>query len=627
MQIKRPKRRVIIIAVLFLFLFLLVLGNYLFWQNKYQNRLYPKTHLGSLDLSLNNITEANKLIFEKARKLEAEGLVFQYNQAIKYETIKVTESGPDLARPLFYFDFEKTSEELNKQLNLSFIGHWLKKLSPTKNNSVKLVYFLDKKLVETLVNTNFSELIIRPENAYFSVAESENSDELIINPEKVGQNLDLVDLLNKIDLNLSQLENRVIAIKTAIAYPEISAKNLVGLEKEARAIINRGALSLRFVENDNQIKYWKIKSVKLITLAKAQAGQLLLDPQKIEEYLKLVVAPEVDRAPLLPRFEIKNGKVNNWEPGKDGRQLNIPELALKISEEFKNGLNEVDLISEPVPANNPNSGADFNITELLGTGHSAFTGSPANRRHNIKIGAEAIHGLLIKPDEEFSLIGALGEIDSKSGYLTELVIKGDKTVPEYGGGLCQLGTTVFRAAISTGLPITMRQNHSYRVSYYEPAGTDATIYDPTPDLRFVNDTGKYLLIQTRIEKSDLYIDFWGTKDGRIASSTYPTIYNIVKPEPTKIIETSNLAPGEKKCTESSHNGADAYFDYTVIYPDDLGKENINQRFKSHYVPWQAVCLVGASAPGNATSSLATSSPNTTTSTSPINLNSTSTTGN
>jgi vancomycin resistance protein YoaR len=252
---------------------------------------------------------------------------------------------------------------------------------------------------------------------------------------------------------------------------------------------------------------------------------------------------------------------------------------------------------------------DFGIKEILGTGHSSFAGSPKNRRHNIAVGAESVNGILIKPGEEFSLIKTLGDINAESGYLPELVIKDNKTIPEYGGGLCQIGTTVFRATYASGLPVTMRRNHSYRVSYYEPAGTDATIYDPWPDYRFVNDTKNHILIQSRIEGDDIYFEFWGTPDGRTATHTYPVIYNIAKPGPTKIIETEDLKPGEKKCTERAHNGADAYFDYTVEYnkanPPQIIKEKleaneeveesdytIETRFRSHYVPWREVCLVG-----------------------------------
>jgi len=118
---------------------------------------------------------------------------------------------------------------------------------------------------------------------------------------------------------------------------------------------------------------------------------------------------------------------------------------------------------------------------------------------------------------------------------------------------------------------------------------DATIYNPKPDFRFLNDTGNYLLWQARTEGDQVVFELWGTGDGRLASTTTPRIFNIVSPPPVKIIETTDLKPGEKKCTERPHSGADTVFTYTVIYQNGEPKE---QEFKSHYRPWQEVCLVG-----------------------------------
>jgi vancomycin resistance protein YoaR len=170
-----------------------------------------------------------------------------------------------------------------------------------------------------------------------------------------------------------------------------------------------------------------------------------------------------------------------------------------------------------------------------------------------------------------------------------LVIKGNKTTPEYGGGLCQIGTTAFRTALEGGMPITERRNHSYRVRYYEPAGTDATLYEPSPDFKFRNDTANWILITGELVGDEVSFTFWGTDDGRVSSYTKPKIYNIVAPPPMKIIETTELAPGKMKCTESAHAGADASFDYKVIYPNGEVKD---QNFFSRYRPWQAVCLKG-----------------------------------
>jgi vancomycin resistance protein YoaR len=229
------------------------------------------------------------------------------------------------------------------------------------------------------------------------------------------------------------------------------------------------------------------------------------------------------------------------------------------------------------------------IRERLGVGTSNFKGSPKNRRHNIATGAAKLNGIIIPQGEEFSLVKALGEIDETTGYLPELVIKGDRTIPEFGGGLCQIGTTVFRAALAAGFPILERQSHSYRVRYYEPAGTDATIYPPKPDFRFKNDTPAAVVLFTRIEGDDLFFEFWGTSDGRKAARTDPKIFNITKPPAMKTIETEDLPPGKKKCTEVAHDGADTVFTYTVTMADGSKREQV---FRSHYKPWQAVCLIG-----------------------------------
>ena len=200
---------------------------------------------------------------------------------------------------------------------------------------------------------------------------------------------------------------------------------------------------------------------------------------------------------------------------------------------------------------------------------------------------------MIAPDGEFSLLKTLGPIDGSHGWLPELVIKGNKTTPEYGGGLCQIGTTVFRAAMNSGLVITERRNHSYRVRYYEPAGTDATIYDPAPDFRFKNDTGHWVLITTEMRGDQLVFTVWGTKDGRSVAPLNPVISNIVAPPPKKLIPTTELAPGQQKCTEVAHAGATAKLDYVVTY---TGGEVKKTTFTSYYKPWGAVCLVGSTTP-------------------------------
>jgi len=589
---------VIALAVFLLALFLI--SQYLIWKNNYRGRIYPGIKIGDLDLSGRTAEEATMIISAQTEKIKNAGMIFRYNQKTAILATDAVSFDSDLSYPALSFEIDAiVKEALGENIEHSFGHYLLFRFSPESAKKIKAIYSLSEDKVSTFLQENFSDLNIYPENAYFSL--SENAA-LKNNPEKLGKEIDYTAALAEARTNLDDLKNEPIVIKTHSEYPFVKQENLLGLEGEVQKIIGRGSLSLVLekIAGATTTKYWEVRPEKLITWIGAQKINdqivLSLDQKKIKEYLGTVIAPAVDQAAVQPRFEMKNGRVTSWQTGKNGYQIDQEITAAKITEEFLNGQNKINLVIKEVPGENLTANNNFKIKEIIGTGHSNFAGSPVNRRHNISVGAASLHGLLITPGEEFSLIKTLGEINAATGYRTELVIKGDKTVPEFGGGLCQIGTTVFRTALSTGLPITMRQNHSYRVSYYEPAGTDATIYDPAPDLRFINDTGNYILIQARIEKNDLYFDFWGVSDGRVATTTYPVIYNIVKPEPTKIIESDSLKPGEKKCTESSHNGADAYFDYKVIYPAGATTTPIQERrFKSHYVPWRAVCLVGKTA--------------------------------
>ena len=595
--------------------------NYVIWNNHYRGRIYPGVKIGDYDLGGKTLDETRGYISENIKKIEASGLRFRYGSKSVNLNTSVASFDSDLSYSALSFDLEKTASiAYGNESNKTFLNYLINLLSPAEKKQVKAIYTLDDSAIKSFLSDNFPELNITPENAYFSLNNSgDNNLKLNHNPEKPGKEINYDQALADVRTSLDRLQDNTTTIKTRSKYPTVVQNDLANIEPEVLAMIDRGNLILRQPETNDGTSttdYWQIKPGRLIAWASVQRENnqlnLYLDQDKIKEYLKTTIAPEIDQTAVLPRFEIKDGRVTGWQTGKSGRQLDLEATAAEITKNFLEGKNETIIIIKDIAQDNLNIDNNLNIKEIIGTGHSVFTGSPANRRHNIAVGAAALHGLLIKPGEEFSLIKTLGDVSDKTGYLPELVIKGNKTVPEFGGGLCQIGTTVFRTALASGLPITMRQNHSYRVSYYEPAGTDATIYVPQPDLRFVNDTGNYILIQARIAKNDLYFDFWGTKDGRVATTTYPTIYNIVKPDPTKIVETGDLKPGEKKCTESSHNGADAYFDYKVTYPEgSTTTPNIDRRFKSHYVPWQAVCLIGRAASSTATSTLDTSSPTTT----------------
>ena len=177
----------------------------------------------------------------------------------------------------------------------------------------------------------------------------------------------------------------------------------------------------------------------------------------------------------------------------------------------------------------------------------------------------------------------MGPIDGGGwahGWLPELVIKGNDTIPEYGGGLCQVSPTMFRAALYSGLEITARRNHSYAVSYYTPYGLDATIYDPWPDFKFKNDTPAHLLIQGYTEGSEAYFVFYGTQDDRSVEMEGPFVYNYHSASTPWIEYTNTLAPGERQLKAYAHTGFDVDWYRTVTYGD--GTQGERENYHSSY---------------------------------------------
>ncbi len=205
--------------------------------------------------------------------------------------------------------------------------------------------------------------------------------------------------------------------------------------------------------------------------------------------------------------------------GQDGRSVSKQKLTEAMELAVNNGLSTVPVpvTTEHAPLTISEDLQEKEVKELIATGHSAYYGSPANRMFNIDFGTKKYNGLLIPPAQEFSFNEILGPVDAASGFKPEKVIKKDKLEYEYGGGICQVSTTFYRAALQAGLPITERKPHSWKVSYYSQSmgdGLDATIYPGVADLKFINDTPGYLLIQAYTEGAEDYFKIYGTDDGR-----------------------------------------------------------------------------------------------------------------
>lgn len=585
----------------FYFLFFvcaLLIAYFLFFQGIYQERIYPHVYFDNLNVGGLKKEEARIFLNLAVKKIERRGLSFSARTELGEETINVplsliAVSDPDLSRQIVDFKIHQAL------VDALLVGRSQNLIEMTRS---KIEILFKPKILKFPIEINRSELkeIIKNKLSFLEKP-AQNADIVVagsqieLKSEASGFVFNYEKALDDLLSNLERLDNQEVFIETIVDEPTIKAREVEIAFFRAQEIFNQAPYLLKYQDREWICSPERIGNWLIFRQKDGQArGELFLDQEKIKEYLE-EISKEFNIDPIETRLEVVEidgqRRVSEFQAGQKGLRLDTEATQDLITQAVLGGEeNNIPLQIEKIdPTPLPDDLDVLGINDFLAVGASNFAGSPQNRRHNIRVGAEILHGLLISPDQEFSLVQALGKIDKDAGFLPELVIKGDRTVPEYGGGLCQIGTTMFRLTLNAGLPITERAPHSYRVSYYEPAGLDATIYNPRPDFRFVNDTGHHLLLQTKIEGDALVFEFYGTNDGRKVKGEGPEIYNVVQPGPPQFIETDELGPGEKKRIESAHAGAEAKYINTIIFPNGITRKDI---WVSRYQPWSEVWLVG-----------------------------------
>lgn len=388
----------------------------------------------------------------------------------------------------------------------SFLGHGL---SPAWDvDDEKLEKFFRENLFAIHQPAKNSLLVYDKKTRDFIVSPSNSG--VVVN--KNGFKKDLKNIINNF-----QVKN--IELTLTDDFPTIIESEAIKFIPEAKKIISYAPISVTV--NDREID--KIDEEGILNLMDPVPN---FNNNKIENYL-IFLAPLVAQEPIDAQLTVADGKVTNFALSQDGIKLEINNNIDIIKNGISSGKKEIALKTESAKPKISTKDIDnLGITSLLAKGVSNFSGSAASRITNIKIGAARFNGVLLKSNEEFSFNALLGDVGPEQGYKPGLVIKGNTMVPEYGGGLCQVSTTVFRAAVNSGMEITQRYPHAFPVKFYNPQGFDATIYPPVPDLRFINNTPGNILIQTRVVGNELTFEFYGTDDGRRVEIIGPEQYDI-----------------------------------------------------------------------------------------------------
>lgn len=436
-----------------------------------------------------------------------------------------------------------------------------------------------------------------------------NGLEVIATPAQTARALDIPASLARLDYALTHPEAGM-DIPLIVSEQPASIQNLDEAADLARTVLSGGITLIADDGQGNPLGPWtltpeQVASTLTIDLMPVSEGvyryEVGVNFDSARTFLESL-APGLLTSPVDGRFHFNEttGQLEPIQPAIGGRRLDIDatirELEARALSADRTARMQFTYVQPRY--HNTVSAAELGIIERVAEATTTFTGSDANRRVNIAVSASKMDGVIIGPGEEFSFNTLLGDLTYEEGFVDAKVIFGERTQNGIGGGVCQVSTTIFRAAFSGGYTIIERHAHPYRVGYYEqgnfPPGLDASIYTPERDFRFQNDTPHHLLIEVSMYPAadTIQFRFYSTNTGRTVEIQQPRIANPTSIGEVKYEPNPDVPLGQAFQTEFPVEGSDINVTRIVRAADGtvIREDNIF----THYLPWGAVYEVNPS---------------------------------
>lgn len=492
--------------------------------------------------------------------------------------------------------FQISTASISAQINTDKVASTIlyRRLDEGLFNYIK--YFFNPKEFSLEINYNSDVLSQNIEDIASQIDKPFVPTELVVDNQKIsvtngslGINLDQPKLQEQIVNNLSYAnfnETILVPVNSIGSIPNEAQVNQT--ISRAKNLLGK---SLVIKTSDNQIT---IDDQTLISWIDFDNG---FQTDKINTYSQNL-SQSLKTEPIDAVFNFENNKVLEFQSAKDGISVDPDQLSKDIISAFTNLENsdkntgEFNLSYDTIEPKLKNSDVNnLGITELLGSGTSTFKHSSTIRNVNITKGSSIVNRILVAPGDTFSFVKSLGEVSLDVGYAKAYIIRQGKTELDVGGGICQVSTTLFRAMLNAGLDVTERRAHAYRVSYYEEdskPGFDATVFIPSPDLKFVNDTGHYVLIQSvlNMDERRLTYNIYGTSDGRKVTIDNYRQWDYTPAPPDIWIDDPTLPVGKVVQDEHAVPGLKTAFNWTVVDKD--GAIIHQKTFQSNFAAWAAV---------------------------------------
>lgn len=269
------------------------------------------------------------------------------------------------------------------------------------------------------------------------------------------------------------------------------------------------------------------------------------DENKLKEFEEKIQS-EVGQKPKNATLNI-NGSDISIQDEVDGKTINLELFDQKLKEAINGDINSDESVTIELESSKPKITREdlSKVKGIMGSFSTNYGSSPAGRSHNIEISTKAIDGTIIMPGEIFSFNDVVGDRTAERGYQEAGTYVGNKVEPGIGGGICQVSTTIYRAAMKANLRSVERTNHSMAVGYAQP-GLDATVAYGYLDYKFKNSYDFPIYIQGIISNKIVTYNIYGDPSG-LNGKTYDMVNEILEtiPPQVKVVEDNTLEEGKE----------------------------------------------------------------------------------
>jgi vancomycin resistance protein YoaR len=563
-------------------LFVLALGLFVF-RTLYSDRIYPAIVVGDVPVGGLTAQQAEARITDRAAELEQGTVTFSYGG--KTWTPTLSELGATVEVERSVRQALSLGRNDDAASRFAFTGEILR-----GDQVVSLRTRVDQSVLNAWFDRVDGDLGQPAVNAQITV----NGTDVSISPDATGVVVDREAATETILGTLTNLEPVSGELPTLVDQPEIRVADLEAVRSDVQEALS-SPVRVQFegrawrIDADTLSQYLTVTT----TYEDGRPGaDLVIDQKALGSALRAQFAGEINRSPVDARvaWSDTDGLIA-LDPSTDGITLRASEFARVVSESFLNGHEPVDIpvvVTKPeIDANNLEA---LQINTRLGRGDSNFEGGSEARDTNIEVGVGLLNGTLVRPGEIFSFNGAIGEITADKGYVEASVVVAERTGKDIGGGICQVSTTVFRAALLAGMPIEEWHPHTYRIQGYERdgwgPGYDASILQLGPDtstwgdFKFQNITDGWLLVEAWTAYPHVIVNIYGKDMGTTVEIT-DRFQNEVTSEYEDVeVVKEDLPSGTIQQTEWPMQGYEAAF--VRVMKDKDGNVIAEREFYTHF---------------------------------------------